>query len=282
MNLIEKTDPYPHWELLDQETSSRLRVVPQRGGLVSEWMCNGQEILYFDRDRFLDEAKSIRGGIPFLFPICGSLPEDLLYVDGRKYLINQHGFARDIPWKLSQLENRLGFQLSLSSSDLTLSFYPFEFYIEASFELLQNSLKINVSIANLGNKKMPFSFGLHPYFRVSDLLKIRVEGVPSTCCNQKDMTIAQTKEQMALIHKGLDISFDAKGPLTIIDEAINRRIVLEYNYPYSLGVIWTDPPRPMICLEPWSSPRNSLITGDRKLSLMPNESMKLCCKISCL
>ena len=40
-------------------------------------------------------------------------------------------------------------------------------------------------------------------------------------------------------------------------------------------VIWTDPPRPMVCLEPWTSPRNSLVTGDRKLEIESQESIEL-------
>jgi len=55
----------------------RLRVVPRRGGLVTGWLCHGpwgeREILYFDADRFADPSKSVRGGIPVLFPICGGL-----------------------------------------------------------------------------------------------------------------------------------------------------------------------------------------------------------------
>ena len=46
---------------------------PKRGGLVTNWVSGGNEILYFDEKRFIDKTKSIRGGIPILFPICGNL-----------------------------------------------------------------------------------------------------------------------------------------------------------------------------------------------------------------
>ena len=35
-------------------------------------------MLYLDQERFLDSSKSVRGGIPVLFPICGGLPGDRL------------------------------------------------------------------------------------------------------------------------------------------------------------------------------------------------------------
>ena len=35
---------------------------PQRGGLITNWVSDGKEILYFDEKRFIDKTKSIRGG----------------------------------------------------------------------------------------------------------------------------------------------------------------------------------------------------------------------------
>ena len=42
---------------------------PERGGIITNWVSKGKEILYFDETRFQDKTKSIRGGIPILFPI---------------------------------------------------------------------------------------------------------------------------------------------------------------------------------------------------------------------
>ena len=46
---------------------------PKRGCILTNWVSDGKEILYFDEKRFIDKTKSIRGGIPILFPICGNL-----------------------------------------------------------------------------------------------------------------------------------------------------------------------------------------------------------------
>ena len=112
MTLHPKDYPYPHWELLSIDNDDRLRIVPERGGLITEWRCNGQEILYFDFERFLQKGKSIRGGIPILFPICGDLPNNLLSLPKGEFMIPQHGFARDIEWKIRQ-----GFPSSLYELD---------------------------------------------------------------------------------------------------------------------------------------------------------------------
>ena len=50
---------------------------------------------------------------------------------------------------------------------------------------------------------------------------------------------------------------------------------LNHPYPFDLGVIWSDPPRRMICLEPWTSPRNSFVDGFRNIMIPSNDSKRL-------
>ncbi|MFL0748224.1 MAG: galactose mutarotase, partial [Prochlorococcus sp.] len=40
------------------------------------------------------------------------------------------------------------------------------------------------------------------------------------------------------------------------------------------------PPRQMVCLEPWTSPRQALITGDRKLEIEVGSQQKLRCSLA--
>ncbi|NDC15160.1 MAG: galactose mutarotase, partial [Synechococcaceae bacterium WB9_2_170] len=38
------------------------------------------------------------------------------------------------------------------------------------------------------------------------------------------------------------------------------------------------PPRPMLCLEPWTAPRGALASGERCLRLQPGERQQLHCR----
>jgi galactose mutarotase-like enzyme len=42
--------------------------------------------------------------------------------------------------------------------------------------------------------------------------------------------------------------------------------------------VWTDPPRPMVCLEPWTAGRGALNSGERLLMVQPGESLELSCR----
>jgi hypothetical protein len=61
MVLIQRDAPYPHWEFSDPGSGDLLRLVPERGGLISGWRWSGREVVYLDLERFLDPARSVRG-----------------------------------------------------------------------------------------------------------------------------------------------------------------------------------------------------------------------------
>ena len=165
MTLTQQTAPYAHWEYLHPETGDRLRIIPERGGIVSEWRCGEREVLYFDQERYADPAKSIRGGIPVLFPICGNLPGDLLQVNGVDHTLKQHGFARNLPWQLQLLDDQSGVRLSLSSTDDTLAAYPFAFVVEMEVRPVAMALEISTTIHNRSEQSMPLQLRVAPLFQ---------------------------------------------------------------------------------------------------------------------
>ena len=102
---------------LDQ--NNYIKFCPERGGVITNWVSDGDEILYFDEKRFMDKKKSIRGGIPILFPICGNLNASSS-VFGKDYLqLMQHGFARDLHWEYRLNENEKSLCLFLNQSKKT-------------------------------------------------------------------------------------------------------------------------------------------------------------------
>ena len=283
MTFRQQSAPYAHWEFVHPSSGDRLRVVPERGGLVTEWLCNGRDMLYFDQERYADPAKSIRGGIPVLFPICGNLPNDCLPLASGDFTLKQHGFARDLPWQIALLADQSGVMLSLEDSADTRKAYPFGFRIQMEIRPLNAALEISISISNSSEAEtepMPFSFGLHPYFNVSDLSRSAVEGLPDRCFNHLEMAESETAAQLRRLAEGVDFLAHATGPVTLVDEQAGTRLQLQHHEPMDLTVVWTEPPRSMVCLEPWTGPRQALISGDRRLQLGAGESTTLSCRYS--
>jgi len=96
-----------------------IKFCPGRGGVITNWVSDGKEILYFDEQRFMDKTKSIRGGIPIFFPICGNL-NCSGSVFGKDYLqLMQHGFARDLHWQYCLNDSERSLCLFLNESKKT-------------------------------------------------------------------------------------------------------------------------------------------------------------------
>ena len=279
MTLTQQSAPYAHWEFVHPTSGDRLRIVPERGGLVTEWCCDGREVLYFDQERYADPANSIRGGIPVLFPICGNLPGDVLPVNGVDHTLKQHGFARDLPWQLQLLGDQSGIQLTLTDTPQTQEAFPFSFRLCMAIRPLAQALEIVTTVEHCGEGAglMPFSFGLHPYFNISDLSRTRLEGLAPRCLNHLEMAEADTATQLGRLSEGVDFLSRPSGPVTLVDEVAGTRLQLQHPAPMDLTVVWTEPPRPMVCLEPWTGPRQALVSGDRKLELAAGDSLELRC-----
>jgi len=281
---LELTSESPNIYSLVLPGGNSLSVIPQRGGLISSWRVQGRELLYFDHERFADPGKSVRGGIPILFPICGNLPGNTLELAQRSFPIFQHGFARDLSWTLKALDNSLGIELSLCSDHNSLCHYPYPFRLSVRYSLEASSLAITVEVQQLstGTAAMPFSFGLHPYFAVSALESVTVEGLPAQCFSHHTMAPTASQSELQRLPAGIDLLAGPAASVRLVDHGLGSAIEMQMQSPLDLAVVWTDPPRPMVCLEPWTAPRGALATGDRCLWLTPGESRRLQCRYSLL
>jgi galactose mutarotase-like enzyme len=298
MPLRQCPEPTPHWLCRDPLTGDELRLVPERGGLVTGWRCGGREILYLDSERFADPTRSVRGGIPVLFPICGNLPGNTLPLPQGPFVLPQHGFARDLPWSLTALEEplqslatdpsstsplpRTGVRLELVDTPYTREHFPFPFALVMEMVLEPSALSITARLSHRGEPgssgSLPFSFGLHPYFVVSDPSMVRLEGLPASCLDHHTMEQAATADQMGRLGEGVDFLCGPCGPVRLVDPASGLALTLETRSPLDLVVVWTEPPRPMVCLEPWTGPRGALVSGERRLELDPGTTMELGCR----
>lgn len=291
MALTHRDAPYSHWEFQDAASGDLLRLVPERGGLITGWRCQGQELLYLDAARFADPGLSVRGGVPVLFPICGGLPGNRLHLPQGGYQLAQHGFARDLPWRLEPLSDGRGVAMELVSTPTTRQAYPFDFQLRLEARLAPAALEMTVNVQHRQRDAegtdsemapMPFSFGLHPYFAVSSLENIAFEGLPRQCFDHLTMAAATTAPQLERLTEGIDLLCRPSGPVCLRDRGNGRRIELQTSHPWDLVVLWSEPPRPMVCLEPWTGPRQALVSGDRRLELVAGDSLQLHCRFALL
>ena len=217
--------------VFELDKNNYIKFCPERGGVITNWVSDGNEILYFDETRFMDKTKSIRGGIPILFPICGNLNTSSS-IFGNSYLqLPQHGFARDLQWQYSLNENEKILYLLLNASKQTKKYYPFDFELKIKVTLKINFLEFEITIHNKTDFAMPINFGLHPYFNVSDFKNLEFVDNPLNCQDQERNTISNTLDELNKINLGVDLLMYTSGRGSFRDKIFQREVSL--NHPYS-------------------------------------------------
>jgi galactose mutarotase-like enzyme len=201
---------------------------------------------------------------PILFPIVGTLKNNCYQLNGKKYTLPRHGFAREMDFKLlDQVQNSVTF--SLRSSKETLKLFPFDFELQLIYTIVDASLIIEYKVVNSGDNKMPFAIGAHPAFALPNeftnySLAFEKEEPLKYHLLENDLISDVTKkiihhdkqvalnytlfENDALIFKKL-----RSNSVTILE---NQKPFLKVNFEDfpSLG-IWTKVNAPFICIEPW-------------------------------
>lgn len=288
-----KQNKYPTYILSDQSSGARVEVIPERGGLITQWQINDTQILYFDAERFSDPSKSVRGGIPILFPICGNLPDDTYRLEGQSYQLKQHGFARDLPWAVSDRgvidDTEAGsgamLQLTLESTETTLKSYPFDFQLQFTYRVKGNQLIIEQRFTNRSDRPMPYSTGLHPYFQLNDTPTAKPQLQLDLPASQYHNQITQTTHPYSgtldwsdpEIAEEADIAFRpiSAQQATVTDPSRQLKRSLQYDSAYTTLVFWAVKGKNYYCLEPWSAPRNALNSGTDLLTLAPGASQAM-------
>ncbi|XGV98931.1 MAG: aldose epimerase [Leptolyngbya sp. BL-A-14] len=268
---------YKTYTLSNQATNTSLQIIPERGGIVTRWRVQGQEIFYLDEARLTDPALTVRGGIPILFPICGNLPDNTYTYNGQSYTLKQHGFARELPWTVvDQATDRGSITLSLTSNDQTRAVYPFDFQLLFTYTLDGNTLIVHQRYENHADVPMPFSAGFHPYFQVLDKTQLEVD-IPAThLLDQPTKTTRPFNGIFDFEQDEIDVAFTALSSQSarVTDRAQGLRLTLTQGDEFSIMVFWTVKGKPFYCLEPWTAGRNAMNTGDRLIHLSPGTSLE--------
>lgn len=141
------------------------------GAHVCSWRdAGGRERLFLSPNAVSGLGKSIRGGIPVVFPQFsnrGPLPK--------------HGFARGLPWRVGTAETfadgSTGLRLTLDANETTRKLWPFDFEATLDIALEAQALTLTLGVRNRGEAVFSFTAALHGYLAVSDLESAVVSGL---------------------------------------------------------------------------------------------------------
>jgi len=185
-----------------------------QGAHILSFQPHGQaDLLWLSPKASFAEGKAVRGGIPVCAPWFGPHSKD---TDKP-----QHGFARNLPWELLEVQQSdsdvvLRFQLDSTAEQLRLHPWPLKLTLEMTFS---DSLSLSMSVEHLeggaNTHSMPFSWALHTYFATHDIAQTRIRGLNEeqdyTFRGEVDQILTQIPEHQSIVCDGVAGSIEIYG-----------------------------------------------------------------------
>lgn len=241
----------------------------------------GGELTSFNLDNieyiWTGDAQFWASHSPVLFPTVGTLKNRETEINGIKYQMKKHGFARKCEFTLIE-HKKDSVIFSLKASDETKETYPFNFELIVTHTVNEDGFKTEYKVINIDNEEIIFGIGghtgfncpLYPNTNFNDyyIEFDKVEDGPFYYTKAEDCDGVIHKEDRINSLEGkkelkLDYSLFDRD-VVVLDKLKSKNIKL-LNSKNSNGIefimngfsslgLWTPPLKnaPFICLEPWT------------------------------
>ncbi len=255
------------------ERSLEVRVAPHAGGNLFSWKVDGEELLM--QPPKLADLVDQRAGTPLMFPTVNRVRDGRMSFEGRKFSFEPnngknfiHGLARRRPFTIGQVEAKA----RLATAEAFLEWdegqpdfdrFPIKHRLTLTYTLRKGGLAIGYKVNSRDRARLPFGFGLHPYFRIpgpreevtiSSPLSKRMEAV-ELLPTGKLIPVAgahDLRRPVTLAGLALDdvyLGMTPGRPAWFRVGAERPRIKMEGSRDFTHLVVYTPPDKPFFCIE---------------------------------
>jgi len=274
---VSKEKELSVYELSNKTSGSWLRVVPERGGIITGFGVENDEILFLNKETLYDPQKNIRGGIPILFPISGQLENGEYEWNDKVYQMKNHGVARNHSWEVIDTdidETKAAVTLRLVSNEETMREYPFQFEVIFSYTLTQNELHIDQVYRNASDEAMPIYAGFHPYFKTASK-ELTYQTDAKTYLDYNNMEVHPLNHSLDLTNKkeSLVLLDSMKKDISFELPELKKNVTMRYGDEFKYIVLWTEAEQEFICVEPWMAMTDELNRKEELVMVEPGKSL---------
>lgn len=271
-------------ELRRESSGLRATVLPDYGAMIAGLSLKGIDILHMNRE-MLGLGNVLSGGIPLLFPFAGKSPGDAMVFANREYAMPMHGFAKDLPFVLTEAEPHRC-RLVFKDAEMTrIYYYPFRYRFFIDYELDEEGLVTTAIVENTDENAMPIAIGFHPYFRTTDkrsaLLSLPVRDYYDyTACGLNGQPVAARLDGDPSLADLYDhVFYSGPGPKMRLDnraDGYQAEIVGDETFAV---VTLSTGHRDASCIEPWQSFPNALGRTELVQSVRSGETRRFSYRI---
>ena len=248
-------------EIITISNNTLTVTISTKGAEIKSIKKNGKEIIWEG------DPSVWSGQTPILFPICGGLKDDKFIYGGKEYTLEKHGYARISEFEIEKADKSSAVFL-LKSNEESLKKYPFEYEFRVFFTLDENTLKVDYTAKNTGDKTMYYAAGAHEAYACANgieewsVIFEKDEEFKRTVLNGNLLELtpvpfAENGKELPLKNEYFET--DA----IVLENLKSRRVTLKNrNTKENIDVefegndyllIWTKPGANYICIEPWGA-----------------------------
>ncbi len=232
------------------------------GAEARRWAVGGRDLLWPGDPAIWSEIS------PILYPVVG-WTRDGARVDGRRYALGLHGFARFEPFRV-EASGRDFVRLTIGDTERTRALYPFAFALALEYRLTEDSLAATIEVANPGDRAAPYACGLHPGFRwpLGDggrdgaFVRFEKAETPEVARIAPGGLIGSGRRAVPLAGRDLPLSdalfadeavcfLNCASRALVFHDASGASITMEFPG-FAHAALWTRPGAPFLCLEAWT------------------------------
>lgn len=211
--------------------------VSLQGAHVSWWRpkSTSEDVLWLSTNARYEKGRSIRGGVPIVWPWFGQHPTNNSYC--------VHGFARVIPWELTKSEDLKNgvtkLYLKMKPTDEVKKQLTYNFTLELIITIGE-SLSLSLTTKNESLFPFTISEGFHTYFYISDIQNIKIQGLESAVFANKVANFNKGIETGDILFSEQEfdkVYLNNSNDCYIQDEEFNRVITVKKSNSGST-VIW--------------------------------------------
>jgi len=256
---------------------AELEVAPSEGGCITAFRWHGD-------DGVVDWLRAAPAGPRVapsdsacypLVPYSNRIRDGRFHFQGRDYRLARnfgasphsiHGHAWQAPWQVAEVgDSHLILHYEHDAAD-----WPAPYRAEQRFELVDESLQVEIAVTNLGHAAMPAGLGLHPYFPRTPLCRLSAEVGPMWATDDDIMPTELTSppprgdpgKGLLPDEIALDNCFtDFAGHALIHWPERRARLVIEADPALSFLVVFTPPGADFFCVEPVSHRPDAINQG---------------------
>ncbi len=243
-------------------------------------------------DHFADQPGRAAGnGTPVLFPFPNRIAAGRFRWHDQEYRLPRnernvnaiHGFVLDKPWSVKIKTDDSAVRGSISSrwqlAEASQQ-WPGQFELRGTITLKGRMVSLEFEVQNIGDRPLPWGFGLHPYFR----LPLEMFGKEEACLvrvparqmweledylptgrvvpppPELDLREPRRLSELKLDHVYTDLERNEWGWVECVleDQEAGYRLNIRCSEKFREIVVYTPPNRGSICIEPYTCATNAI------------------------